>query len=141
MSVLCVLAVTVKAQLHGVITDSQTGDTILYPSASYKGNHVAVSGNAEGYYSIARHNGWYLTFSAVGYESKVGGLGKYSGNYGKGKAISFNGQIFESLTLLAKYLKENVEVFKDKEEITIIKGISKNSKRGTKYCGYEFHRL
>ncbi len=70
MSVLCVLAVTVKAQLHGVITDSQTGDTILYPSASYKGNHVAVSGNAEGYYSIARHNGWYLTFSAVGYESK-----------------------------------------------------------------------
>lgn len=78
---------------------------------------------------------------AVGYESKIGGLGKHSGNYGKGKAISFNGQIFESLTLLAKYLKENVEVFKDKEEITIIKGISKNSKRGTKYCGYEFHRL
>lgn len=71
----------------------------------------------------------------VGYEAKA----KTSGF--KGKAILFNNQRFESLTLLAKYLKENVEAFKDKEIGTIIKGISKNSKRGTKYCGYEFHRL
>lgn len=78
---------------------------------------------------------------AVGYEAKTGGYGKHSWNYNKGKAILFDNQRFESLTLLAKYLKENVEVFKDKEVSTIIKGISKNSKRGTKYCGYEFHRL
>jgi hypothetical protein len=57
-------------QISGVIVDAQTGDTILYPSASYKGNHVAVSGDANGRYRIARHNGWYLTFSAVGYQSK-----------------------------------------------------------------------
>lgn len=65
-----IVAISVNAQIHGVVTDAVTGDTILYPSASYKGNHVAVSGDAQGHYSIERHNGWYLTFSAVGYESK-----------------------------------------------------------------------
>ena len=35
----------------------------------------------------------------------------------------------------------HIDVFKDKEISTIIKGISKNSKRGTKYCGYDFRRL
>ena len=78
---------------------------------------------------------------AAGYESQIGGKGKHSGNYNKGKTVIFNGQRFESLTLLAKYLKENIDIFKDKEISTIIKGISKNSKRGTKYCGYDFHRL
>ena len=65
-----IVAISVNAQIHGVVTDAVTGDTILYPSASYKGNHVAVSGDAQGHYFIERHNGWYLTFSAVGYESK-----------------------------------------------------------------------
>ena len=65
-----IVAISANAQIHGVVTDAVTGDTILYPSASYKGNHVAVSGDAQGRYSIERHNGWYLTFSAVGYESK-----------------------------------------------------------------------
>ncbi len=65
------LATSVSAQIHGVVTDAETGDTLLYPSASYKRNHVAVSGNAMGEYSIERHNGWQLTFSAVGYKSKT----------------------------------------------------------------------
>ncbi|MBQ9637297.1 MAG: carboxypeptidase-like regulatory domain-containing protein [Prevotella sp.] len=70
-SVLCYfVTLSALAQISGVVTDSQTGDTLLYPSASYKGNHVAVSGDAFGHYRIARHNGWYLTFSAVGYQSK-----------------------------------------------------------------------
>ena len=64
------LSLATQAQISGTIIDAQTGDTILYPSASYKGNHVAVSGDANGHYRIARHNGWYLTFSAVGYQSK-----------------------------------------------------------------------
>ncbi|MGI6243934.1 MAG: DUF5686 family protein [Prevotella sp.] len=68
------LAASVSAQIRGVITDAETGDTLLYPSASYKGHHVAVSGNAMGEYSIARHNGWELTFSAVGYKSKTIGI-------------------------------------------------------------------
>ena len=65
------LTTSISAQIHGVITDAATGDTLLYPSASYKGHHVAVSGNALGEYSIARHEGWQLTFSAVGYKSKT----------------------------------------------------------------------
>ena len=64
------VSMTISAQITGVVTDAQTGDTLLYPSASYKGNHVAVSGDAHGRYTIERHNGWYLTFSAVGYQSK-----------------------------------------------------------------------
>ena len=64
------VSMTVSAQITGVVLDAQTGDTILYPSASYKGNHIAVSGDAHGRYKIERHNGWYLTFSAVGYQSK-----------------------------------------------------------------------
>lgn len=59
-----------RAQLSGVVTDAATGDTLLYPSASYKGHHIAVSGNAQGRYSIERHEGWVLTFSAVGYQSR-----------------------------------------------------------------------
>lgn len=67
---LTMLSMAVRAQISGVITDAVTGDTLLYPSASYKGHHIAVSGDALGHYSIARHEGWVLTFSAVGYQSK-----------------------------------------------------------------------
>lgn len=65
------LVTSVGAQIRGVVIDAENGDTILYPSASYKGQHVAVSGNAMGEYSIERHDGWQLTFSAVGYKSKT----------------------------------------------------------------------
>lgn len=75
---------------------------------------------------------------AAGYQSYYKNKSPYKD---KGKLIEFDGQQFNSLTLLAKYLKENIDAFKDKEISTIIKGISKNSKRGTKYCGYTFHRL
>lgn len=69
-ALLLMLVTSISAQISGVIIDAETGDTILYPSASYKGHQVAVSGNAQGEYSIARHEGWQLTFSAVGYKSK-----------------------------------------------------------------------
>ena len=69
---LLAVTMTVNAQkISGVVVDAETGDTLLYPSASYKGHHVAVSGSAMGAYSIPRHNGWQLTFSAVGYKSKT----------------------------------------------------------------------
>ena len=67
---LMALSMAARAQLSGVVTDAATGDTLLYPSASYKGHHIAVSGNAQGRYSIERHEGWVLTFSAVGYQSR-----------------------------------------------------------------------
>ena len=54
-------------QLTGYIIDDATGDSIPYASAVYRGHNVAVASNINGRYSIARHNGWQLTFSAVGY--------------------------------------------------------------------------
>lgn len=61
-----------KAQnIKGVVIDAATKDTILYPSATYRGHHVMVSGNAMGEYTIARHNGWQLTFTAVGYKPRT----------------------------------------------------------------------
>lgn len=64
------LSAGARAQITGVVTDVLTGDTIAYPSASYKGHHMAVSGDAQGRFSIEYHEGWVLTISAVGYQSK-----------------------------------------------------------------------
>ena len=64
------LSAAAQAQITGVVTDVLTGDTIAYPSASYKGHHMAVSGDAKGRFSIEHHEGWVLTVSAVGYQSK-----------------------------------------------------------------------
>lgn len=55
-------------KLTGVIVDDNDGEYIPYASAVYRGNHVMVSSNTEGQFSIDRHNGWKLTFSAVGYQ-------------------------------------------------------------------------
>lgn len=65
------MSVSAHAQITGVVTDAVTGDTLAYPSVSYKGHKVAVSGNAQGRYSIERRNGLVLTFSAVGYKSQT----------------------------------------------------------------------
>ncbi len=46
------------------------GYAIPYASVSYKGRHVAVSSDAEGNFSIDRHNGWSVTVSAVGFKSQ-----------------------------------------------------------------------
>ena len=47
---LLAVTMTVNAQkISGVVVDAETGDTLLYPSASYRGHHVAVSGNASLY--------------------------------------------------------------------------------------------
>ena len=63
------LAVSAQTEgvLTGIVTDAATGDTIYYPSVSYKGHHIAVSGTAKGEYTIVRKEGLVLTFSAVGY--------------------------------------------------------------------------
>lgn len=68
---LLMIAFSAHAQITGTVTDAVTGDTLFYPSVSYKGHKIAVSGNAQGHYRIERHEGWVLTFSAVGYKSKT----------------------------------------------------------------------
>ncbi len=58
-------------QIKGHITDAETGEDIPFASVVYKGHNVAVISNLEGIYSIARHQGWSITYSAVGYKSLV----------------------------------------------------------------------
>ena len=59
------------AQLTGYVIDAETGDSIPFASVIYKGHKVAVASTIEGHFSIPRHNGWPLTFSAVGYVSQT----------------------------------------------------------------------
>ena len=51
------LAVQVNGQIKGYVVDSQTGDSIPYVSAFYKGHQVAVSGNMAGRFEIIRMEG------------------------------------------------------------------------------------
>lgn len=68
--ILLTMVLPMKAQLRGYIIDEATGDSIPYASAIYRGHNVAVASNINGQFTIARHEGWVLTFSAVGYVSK-----------------------------------------------------------------------
>lgn len=65
------LAIPLHAQLTGYVIDDETGDSIPYASVVYQGRNVAVASNLSGYYKIARHDGWRLSFSSVGYTTKT----------------------------------------------------------------------
>ena len=68
----CVLASNANAQqIYGVITDAETGDSIPFASVHYKGHQLAVVSDINGKYKIARKEGWNITFSAVGYKSRI----------------------------------------------------------------------
>lgn len=72
LSIICLLGVEIHAQqITGYVTDAETGDSIPYASVVYKGHHINVISNGEGRYSIARHEGWNITFSAVGYKTRI----------------------------------------------------------------------
>ena len=58
-------------QITGFVFDEETGDSIPYASVLYKGHHIAVASDTEGRFTIARHEGWALTFSAVGYKPQT----------------------------------------------------------------------
>ena len=59
------------AQITGQIVDATDGTPVPYASAVYRGNKKGVSSNANGMFSIERHNGWRLTVSSVGYIPQV----------------------------------------------------------------------
>ena len=68
----CALALCVDAQqIHGTVTDAETGDSIPFASVVYKGHNMAVVSDVNGQYSITRHIGWNITFSAVGYKPRI----------------------------------------------------------------------
>ena len=70
---LCTLmhGISFAQQIHGTITDAETGDTIAFASVVYKGHHIAAISDYNGQYKIDRHEGWNITFSAVGYKSRI----------------------------------------------------------------------
>ena len=57
--------------ITGTVTDKETGEGIPYASIVYKGHGVAVISDENGHYRIDRHNGWNITYSAVGYKTEV----------------------------------------------------------------------
>ena len=65
---LLAVAEAVAQQLTGQVTDAD-GEAIPYATVAYKGHHEAVSSNMEGRFSIARHEGWALTVSSLGYKT------------------------------------------------------------------------
>ncbi len=72
----CVLTLGVHAQqISGTITDAETGESVPFASVVYKGHNVAVVSDIEGKYSINRHIGWNITFSAVGYKARIVQIG------------------------------------------------------------------
>lgn len=56
-------------QITGVVADDATGDSIPAVSIRYKGQDMSYVSNVDGTFAITRHNGRYVTFSAVGYHS------------------------------------------------------------------------
>ena len=80
MLFLLMLAMPLRAQISGYIIDEETGDSIPYASVIYKGHNVAVASNINGRYTIARHEGRALTFSAVGYVPKTVTIGANTKN-------------------------------------------------------------
>lgn len=82
LSLVMVMAVVANAQvIKGVIMDADTGNSIASASASYKGNHLATIADSTGNFAIERHEGWKLTFSAVGYKAQTLTIGPGSANY------------------------------------------------------------
>lgn len=65
------LPLRAQQQLYGVVSDTESGEVIPYASVVYKGHHVAVVCDVNGKYKVARHDGWSITFSAVGYHDQV----------------------------------------------------------------------
>lgn len=68
---LCQTMLMLAQQITGYIIDEATGDSIPHVSVVYKGHHLNAISDTRGRYTIERHNGWALTFSAVGYKSEI----------------------------------------------------------------------
>ena len=61
----------VSAQVYGVVTDEETGDPLPYLNVYYDGKGVGTVTNFDGEYKITQKPGLKLTFSMVGYETRV----------------------------------------------------------------------
>ena len=65
-----------QERITGYAIDDQTGDSIGFVSVQYKGQNVATMCDHRGYFTIAKHAGHKLTFSAVGYKTRTVSVGQ-----------------------------------------------------------------
>lgn len=69
---MALLAVCVQAQnITGQIIDDLTGDSIPFAALRYRGHKISMASNHAGRFTIERHEGWRITFSAVGYKNRT----------------------------------------------------------------------
>ncbi len=72
LAFLYLFCISIQAQqITGTITDEETGEAIPFASVVYKGHNIAVISNIDGVYKVNRHEGWNITFSAVGYKARI----------------------------------------------------------------------
>ena len=68
--ILCMGVSGLSAQIHGVVTDGETGEPLPYINVYYDGKGVGTITNIDGEYTIASHPEWErLMFSMVGYRT------------------------------------------------------------------------
>ena len=70
-ALLSVVAVSLDAQIRGVVTDSLTREKLPYISISYNNKGVGRTDNSGDYYVRVGDDWRTLTFSAVGYKTKT----------------------------------------------------------------------
>lgn len=61
------LSASAQQMIRGHVTDERSGEAVPSVSVQYKGHDIGVVADVDGNYAITRHQGWVLTFSAVGY--------------------------------------------------------------------------
>ena len=68
-----IFSISLQAQekLTGYAIDDVTGDSIGFVTVQYKGKNVTTMCDHRGFFSISKHVGWKLTFSAVGYKART----------------------------------------------------------------------
>ena len=68
---LMIVAGASAQKITGVVVDAHTGDSIPMAGIVYRTHHVMVAADHRGCFSIDRHNGWKLFFTAVGYKTQI----------------------------------------------------------------------
>jgi len=72
LSLLLFFPLLISAQIKGIITDSLTNEPLSYISVYYEGKGVGAISDNDGAYQVETRPGWtQLTFSAVGYLTKI----------------------------------------------------------------------
>ena len=67
-----VLVNQIAAQIHGVVTDAETGEPLPFLNVFYEGKGVGGITDMDGRYSVPKYVEWKeLTFSSVGYATQV----------------------------------------------------------------------